>query len=345
MLLERVVYHFAPVARRLILRSAGAEDATAEWRSKIEASSLVGKSPALAKVLREISVVAPLDVPVLLTGASGSGKSLAAEVIHKNSACREGPFIALNCANLPETLVESELFGAEKGAYSSATDTREGKVFAAEGGTLFLDEIAALPEAAQTKLLQLLQSGEYFRLGNNEKQQANVRIMTATNADLEERVRDRSFRGDLYFRINVYPIRMPALAERVEDIPLIAQQIASSFSRQQRFAEVRLSAQSLFALKTQEWTGNVRELANVIQRAIIHAQAEGVTEAEPQHFNTPDVADAPSSFRHATRRFQKEFVAAALEATDWNVQKAAEKLQIARAHLYNLIKEHGLRRP
>ena len=346
-LLKRVVHHLAPVVGRMMSVGLDPRDATAEWRTKVRAPRLVGRSRAMADVLRHISMVGPLDVPVLLTGASGTGKTLVACALHEHSARSEQPFVHLNCANLPEALVESELFGAERGAFAGADRTRAGKVEAGKGGTLFLDEITELPESAQAKLLLLLQSGRYFRLGGDQEHEANVRIITATNADLDECVRKRTFREDLFFRINVFPIRMPSLAERVDDVPLIAQHLAATFAREQGMGEIRLSPASLFTLKTQDWPGNVRELENVVQRAVIHANAQGSPMTEPHHFMDPRLMTEKTeiSFRQATRKFQRDLVTSTLEETNWNVQKAAQQLQIARAHLYNLIKEHGLKRP
>ena len=346
-LLKRVIRHLVPVVGRMMSVGSDPHDATAEWRAKVPASALVGRSRAMAEVLRRVSMVGSLDVPVLLTGASGTGKTLVARAIHEHSSRNGQPFVHLNCANLPEALVESELFGVEPGAFSGADRARAGKVEAAKGGTLFLDEIAELPEPAQAKLLVLLQSGRYFRLGGDREQEANVRIVTATNADLDEVVRKRTFREDLYFRINVFPIRLPSLDERIDDIPLIAQHLATAFAREQGMEEIRLSPAALFSLKTRDWPGNVRELENAVQRAVIHANAESSPMTEPHHFmdSSPMTEKADISFRQATRNFQRDLVTSTLEATNWNVQKAAQRLQIARAHLYNLIKEHGLKRP
>ena len=346
-LLEAVVHHLAPVVGRILVREEDGQDATAEWRVKVPAPSLVGRSQALADVLRQVAMVASVDVPVLLTGPSGTGKSLVARAIHDHGQRRDGPFVHINCANLPESLVESELFGVERGAFSNADVARSGKVQAAEGGTLFLDEITELPESAQAKLLLLLQSGSYYALGSNQERRANVRTITATNADLVDRVRTRTFREDLYYRINVFPIRMPTLAERTEDIPLIARHLALSFMKELGMTERPLSPAMLFTLKTQEWTGHIRELQNAIQRAVIRAHAEGALIVEPHHLqeSSSSEAIAPFSFRQATRQFQRDLVVSVLDTTDWNVQKSAQQLQIARAHLYNLIREHGLQRP
>ena len=215
----------APLADRLLLRrerAAGA-DPTLPWRQRLGGVPLVGRSRAFAELLRQVSLAAPLDIDVLITGPSGSGKSAIAELIARGSPRSAAPFVALNCAALPAELVESELFGAERGAHSTATRAMTGKVEAANRGTLFLDEVAELPLSAQAKLLQLLQARQYWPLGSSRPRAADIRVIAATNADLDQMVRERRFRDDLRYRLTVFTVRCPGLDERRADVPLLAE--------------------------------------------------------------------------------------------------------------------------
>jgi Nif-specific regulatory protein len=285
-------------------------------------------------------LAAPLDVSVLLTGPSGTGKSLLARAIHANSRRANAPFVDLNCAALPETLIESELFGALAGSHSEARRNSPGKVAAAESGTLFLDEVGEIPYAAQAKLLQLLQSKQYYPLGSPQPVTADVRLIAASNEDLREAVRERRFREDLFYRLQVLPIAMPALAERREDLIDLAEHLLGAACRRHALATLRMTSAALRSIQAAEWLGNVRELEHAVEAAAIRAAGEGAGAVEPRHlFPTTEPSEAPTplSFRDATRWFQRELLERTLRESDWNVAEVARRLGLARSHVYNLI--------
>jgi Nif-specific regulatory protein len=257
----------------------------------------------------------------------------------------------VNCAAIPEALFESELFGAEKGAHSTATRRIEGKIDAARGGTLFLDEVGEMPLAAQPKLLTFLQGRRYWRLGGSEALEADVRVVAATNRDLEELVRARTFREDLYWRLNVLNVHVPPLRERREDVAPIAAALAERLGRAHG-REIPLSRAARAALGEAEWPGNVRALENALARGWAAAFSESAPEIEARHVfperaaaGSGDAAAEAETFQEATRRFQRGLLRETLEACDWNVSEAARRLELSRSHLNELLRAHGLVRP
>jgi transcriptional regulator with GAF, ATPase, and Fis domain len=345
-LFARVV---SPLAERLISRERSINDPTLDIRERLRCTGVIGRSESLANLLGQIALIAPLDVSVLLTGESGTGKSQVARVIHENSPRARAPFVELNCGALPETLIESELFGAMPGAHSTAVRRMEGKVAAAEKGTLFLDEIGDLAQPSQAKLLQLLQSRQYYPLGSSRPVPADVRVIAATNVDLNAAVSERRFREDLFYRLQVLPLRMPSLAERRDDIPELAGYFCGAASDRHGLPKLEVSPNALRAAELADWPGNIRQLAHALEAALIRATGEGARRIESHHVFPGSLEDtigdtSSLTFQEATRRFQSRMLRDALDANNWNVAQVAQRLDLARSHLYTLIRAFGLKR-
>ena len=312
---------------------------------------VIGCSSAILGILRTISSIAPLDVSIFITGESGTGKSQIARVIHEQSGRHIGPFMELNCGALPENLIENELFGSQAGAHSSATKSIKGKIEVAKGGTLFLDEIGELPFAAQSKLLQFLQSGHFFPLGAATPHQSDVRVITATNSDLREAIRQKKFRRDLYYRINVYPLDIPPLRERREDILDLTDYFLNQNFGKHGINKLRVSAEAMSAIQNYDWPGNVRELKHSIEVACITASCEGERHIYARHLpfishREEDVTKSERlSFHEATQRFQQRFLKSQLDNCGWNISEVAREISLSRSHLNHLIKSFALVRP
>lgn len=344
--------HLAPAVRRLLAEYTAAleRDLTQPHRRTLKLEGLVGRSAALAAVLQQIGLVAASNATVLLTGESGTGKSMLAKMIHENGPRAGQPFVELNCGALPDTLIESELFGALPGSHSTATKKVDGKVTAAEGGTLFLDEVALLSPAAQGKLLQLIQSKQYYPLGSATPVHANVRVIAATNVDLQEAIAERRFREDLFYRLNVLPIRVPTLAERREDISDLARHCCERACASDGLPCLTLSRNALQALEVAPWPGNIRQLENMVEAGAIRAAAERAPQVERRHIfgdsvaTPPEAAETRATFQEATRAFQAKLLLDVLDETEWNVVETARRLDLTRSHVYNLIRGFGIER-
>ena len=304
--------------------------------SSVDLRGLVWADPATERVLALAGQVARADVPVLITGPNGTGKEKIAEILQAKSAVRDGPFVTLNCGALPSELIEAELFGADAGAYTGAGKAREGKFEAADGGTLFLDEIGNLPPAGQMKLLRVLETGRFARLGSNRERQVKVRVISATNADLPAMIRAGTFREDLYYRLNVIEIRLPPLADRPRDIlPL-----ATSFLPPGR----QLSEDAAAALLRHPWPGNVRELKNVMQRAVLLAADARIRAGD---LGLPAAtAGAPANGAAAVENEpDRDAIEQALARTGGVVAQAATELGLSRQALYRRMERLGIARP
>ena len=347
---EVFALQLALVAERLKApwRASDEADHTLSVRGRFAAPGLIGGSRALARVLSEAASMAPLDVGVLITGPAGTGKSALARAIHDNSRRTGRPFVAVNCGSIPPALIESDLFGVEKGAHSTATQRTVGKVGAARGGTLFLDEISDLPYEAQSKLLQLLQDRQYYPVGSSQIVAADVRVIAATNVDLRDRVEKQQFRSDLFYRLNVVTIEMPSLADRREDLPSLARHLCREMCARHGLPGVEVARATLLMLQDEPWPGQVRELANTIEAGTIRACAEGSAVLRPHHlFPTRAAAatDDALDYREATRRFQRRYLLDVLTEHDWDIAATTAALGVARSHLYNLISAFDLKRP
>jgi transcriptional regulator with GAF, ATPase, and Fis domain len=310
-------------------------------------SELVGESPALMHIESQIRRVAPTHATVLIRGESGSGKELVARAIHLSSPRRDGPFICLNCAAITESLLESELFGHERGAFTGATEKMIGKFEAADNGTVFLDEIGEMPMSTQSKFLRVLEGHPFERLGGNNKIQVDVRVVAATNKALEEAVRGGEFRKDLFYRLQVVEIRVPALRERVSDVPLLAEHFLKRFVNETGRKIRGFSDAAYDKLKNYTWPGNVRELRNVIERAVA-LSTNPLLDAPDIWLSSLDVETAshcPPAFKPASLDdLERKHILATLNHTEWNKSKTAEILGIERSTLDRKIKAYELRK-
>ncbi|MNM91942.1 Nitric oxide reductase transcription regulator NorR2 [compost metagenome] len=322
---------------------------------------LIGQSREHRRLLEEIALVAGSDLSVLISGETGVGKELVAQAIHSASPRARKPLISLNCAALPDTLVESELFGHVRGAFSGAVSERHGKFELADGGSLFLDEVGELPLAVQAKLLRVLQSGQLQRVGSDREHRVDVRVIAATNRDLAEEVRAGRFRADLYHRLSVYPLPVPPLRERGHDVLLLAGYFLEENRARLGLRSLRLTSEAQAALLTYDWPGNVRELEHLIGRAALKAMAAGERRrilsigaelldlqgrqaaAPPPDSQASSPPQAVGDLREAVEQFQRQQVGAALERHQHNWAAAARALGMDRANLHRLAKRLGLR--
>jgi DNA-binding NtrC family response regulator len=355
-------------AQRRAPRTLGSGEVSSHGRYGI-----VGESAAMRQIFAVIEKVADTPSTVLITGESGTGKELVAKALHENSSRAGGPFIKINCAAIPKTLMESELFGYEKGAFTGAVGSKPGRFELADKGTLFLDEIGEIPVEMQVKLLRALQESEFERVGGIKTIKVDVRLITATNRDLEREIKSGNFREELFYRLNVVPLHIPPLRERREDIPLLCDHIVRKFNDRLKKNVTGLEPAALERLTAYSWPGNIRELENVLERTLlfcdssrirlldlppeISGAASGVSMppvmSSPASSSTPPlgerVATGPQSLkdivRAETERVERELIVRALDETGGNVTQAARLLKISRKSLQMKMKEFGLREP
>ena len=352
-------------------RDARPEDPTSHGRFR-----LVGDSPAIRQIYAVVEKVADTPSTVLITGESGTGKELVARALHDNSSRRAGPFIKINCAAIPKTLMESELFGYEKGAFTGAVGSKPGRFELAHGGTLFLDEIGEIPVEMQVKLLRVLQESEFERVGGIKTIKVDVRLLTATNRDLAAEIASGGFRDDLFYRLNVVPIHLPALRERRQDIPMLVDHFIARFNERLKKQITGADPEAVERLVAHNWPGNIRELENVIERTILFCEGPRIqledlprefgggtvsssqpdlvaaaaampAPASPAPSAAPPVGEEVGSLKEAVRveteRVERDLIQRALDETGGNVTQAARKLQISRKSLQTKMKELGLR--
>jgi two-component system nitrogen regulation response regulator NtrX len=355
---ERVL---VTIAKGLELRELRQENR--ELKLAMEAKyEIVGKSPALVKVLEAVRRAAPTDATVLLLGESGVGKELVARAIHRNSRRAAQRFIQVNCAAIPEELIESELFGHEKGSFTGATEKQIGKFEQADRGTIFLDEVGDMSQKTQAKVLRVLQEQEVERLGSARTIKVDVRVIAATNKHLEDAIQRGEFREDLYFRLNVIPIVVPPLRERRDDIPLLAEHFARRFSEEHNVRR-RFDARALEAMQNYRWRGNIRELRNAVERLVIMTDREviGAGDLPPdgaQGRTAPSADPVPAASTeaasgsrgqgaHTLREFkdasERAFLVQKLRENNWNISKTAEVIDTPRSNLYKKLEQYGIK--
>ena len=311
-------------------------------------SAIIGRSKKMREVFEVLAMAAPSDATILILGESGTGKELIANAIHQNSLRKDKPFVKVNCAALAENLLESELFGHEKGAFTGAVARRLGRFEQADGGTLFLDEIGDMSLATQAKILRVLQEGEFERLGGEKTLKVDVRVIAATNKNLEEEVEKGTFRKDLFFRLSVVPVHLPALRERKEDIPVLAEHFLKKYAEKNNRLLRGFTPQAMDLLMRYDWPGNVRELENVIERAVILSREQFITpEALPANVRMVDAKNneslAEGLVGRSIKEVEKELIIKTLEQTGHNITRAAEILGLTRRGLQYKLKELGLK--
>ena len=327
-------------------------------RNETTFSGIVGKCAALRRVLQQVDTIAPTDATVLILGETGTGKELIARAVHERSRRRDKPLVRVNCSSIPKELFESEFFGHVKGAFTGAIKDRTGRFEAAAGGTLFLDEIGEIPLELQSKLLRVLQEKSYERIGEERTRHADVRIVAATNRDLQKEVAEGRFREDLYYRLNVFPLKVAALRERKEDIPLLATHFVESLVKELGCPKPRLTRAGIETLLGYDWPGNIRELRNVIERAVIFAQGGALdfdvpafgSSVDLTSFAPPDVDQAEPEYLTEVelRRLERQNLFAVLQKAGWKIKGtdgAAELLGVSPTTLFARIQKMGLKRP
>ncbi len=342
------------IAKAVKTESLSRQDARVE-RPESEGYRIIGQTEKMHQIYQIIDKVADTPSSVLITGESGTGKELVAAALHHKSARAKRPFIKINCAAIPRELVESELFGHEKGSFTGAVATKPGRFELAHGGTLFLDEIAEIPVEMQVKLLRALQESEFERVGGLRTIKVDVRLIAATNRDLPKEVESGRFREDLFYRLNVVPIRLPPLRERREDIPLLLKHFLDKTSKRLKRKIEDISAEARLCLVNHDWPGNIRELENVVERSILFADGNQIEAANlPEELRRSNKANPPTAdlaedasmkdiVRQATAKIENDLIVKALAATQGNVTRAAKNLGISRKSLQNKMKDFGLR--
>ncbi len=343
--LTQAVEHYHLVQQNTQLRGQ-LEAMNAYLRGELELAShggeLVGHSSRLRDALAVLDRLAPTLSTVLITGESGTGKELAAKAIHRNSPRRDRPFVRVNLSSLTSTLMESELFGHEKGAFTGATAQRAGRFELASGGTLFLDEIGELAPEMQVKLLRVLQEREFERVGGTSTVKVDIRLICATNKNLEKEVQEGRFREDLYYRVRVFPVHMPPLRERLDDIPLLAEHFLRSFSTRVGRAFAGFTPEALGILMSYDWPGNVRELENVVERAMILSAGPDVTGADLAFLSPAQATQATEGLPEYLEKLESARLEESLRRNGGSVAKVAKELGIQRTTLYYRLKKYGL---
>jgi two-component system, NtrC family, nitrogen regulation response regulator NtrX len=341
------------VTLRNVLELKGLSESVQRLRSEVESRhEIVGRSFQLRQVLDRLERVAPTDSRVLITGENGTGKELVARALHRLSPRRDQAFVEVNCAAIPSELIESELFGHMKGSFTGAVRDRPGKFELADGGTLFLDEVGDMSAATQAKVLRVLEEGRVTRVGGQKDRKVDVRVIAATNKDLEKEIEEGRFREDLYYRLNVVPIHLPPLRERREDIPMLIQHFSDLLASREGLPVRQFSQEAVERLQALDWPGNVRELRNTVERLLILASGDDVTAADVDLLvgGGPGAAGLGAELLHAESfnefrdQAEKAFLLQKLREHEWNVSETARVLDMPRSNLYKKIEKYGLQR-
>ncbi|MFH1113618.1 MAG: sigma 54-interacting transcriptional regulator [Pseudomonadota bacterium] len=320
-----------------------------EIHRQYDYGNIVGRSDKIQEVFDLLSKLVDTDTTVLVQGESGTGKELVARALHYHGPRRNRSFVAINCSAIAEGMLESELFGHVKGAFTGAVSNHTGKLETANGGTLFLDEIAEISHGIQVKLLRVLEEREFQRVGDNRTIKLDIRLITASNKELGKRVKDGSFRDDLFYRLNVFPINLPPLRERVEDIPLLVSHFVEKFNRHMGKSVQGIADRVLEILEAYHWPGNIRELANVIEHAFVHTKGVLIYPSDlPQHIVQAGLGDGlprkPQKSQNVLNKMERELILRELEAADWKKSAAARRLGMSRSTLWRKMEKYGLGR-
>ena len=330
-LIEKIIQHQEQARENIYLKE--------QFKERTRFESMIGQSKPMQKIFDLICDVAPMESTVLITGETGTGKGLAAKAIHTNSSRREGPFVTVNCGAIPEHLMESELFGHQKGAFTDAIETKKGRLELAHGGTLFLDEIGEISMRMQIDLLRVLEDRVFYRVGGTQPIEADFRVIAATNRNLEDAIKAGKFREDLFYRLNVISFIMPSLAQRKEDIPLLAEHFLYRFAQETNKSINKISREAMDEMMLYDWPGNIRELENAIERAVVVGkQREILPEDLPIFCHEPSALKSARSLKDV----EKAHIQQVLAENQWNMARSAKVLGIDRSTLYSKIKRYRI---
>ncbi len=333
-LIEKIVEQQAQARENLFLKE--------QYKDRTRFESMIGQSKPMQEVFDLIQDVSSMDSTVLITGETGTGKGLAAKAIHTNSPRSEGPFVLVNCGAIPEHLMESELFGHQKGAFTDAKETKKGRLELAHDGTLFLDEIGEISMRMQIDLLRVLEDRVFYRVGGTQPMEVDFRVVAATNRNLKKAIKNEIFREDLYYRLNVIAFQMPPLRERKEDIPLLAEHFLRRFSQETNKPVDKISRAAIDEMMLYEWPGNVRELENAIERAVVVGKEREIRPADLPFRRSDDPTFIP---KNALKDIEKAHIEKVLDNYQWNIAKSSKILGIDRTTLYSKIKRYNIKKP
>ena len=330
-LIEKIIHHQEQARENIYLKE--------QYKERTRFESMIGQSRPMQEIFELICDVAPMDSTVLITGETGTGKGLAAKAIHTNSSRRNGPFVTVNCGAIPEHLMDTELFGHQKGAFTDAKETKKGRLELAHGGTLFLDEIGEISMRMQIDLLRVLEDRVFYRVGGTQPIEADFRVIAATNRNLEEAITEGAFREDLFYRLNVISFEMPSLIQHKEDIPLLAEHFLYRFAQETNKLTDKISREAMDEMMIYDWPGNIRELENAIERAVVVGkQREILPEDLPIFCHEP----APATRTQSLKEMEKTHIQQVLTQNQWNIARSAKILGIDRSTLYSKIKRYHI---